>query len=459
MKSRILYAIVDIETTGSYAGGNGITEIAIRIHDGEKVVEKFETLINPEQRIPYFITSLTGIDDEMVRNAPIFQEVAARIFNLLHDKIFIAHNVNFDFSFVKNQLAKYNYHLTNKKLCTVRLARKVLPGHASYSLGKLCRSLDLPLQNQHRAAGDADATVLLFERIIENDTQNHILEALKKNSKEQMLPPHLAKAQIDKLPQTAGVYQFKNEKGVIVYVGKAKNIKQRVISHFSSDDTGRKRQDFLKSIYTIEFKESGTEIMALIEEANLIKTIWPIYNRSLKSVDIQFGVYKYEDVNGFFRLVADRKRKLSHPELIYATISLAMENLRALAEENSLCFFMCGLQKKSDLLEICSSPECLLCNKKVSKSKYNKKVETGLKTIKKSLDSFVIKTKGRVENENGYVMIENGHVTKLGFLTCENELLSKNFLSDQLTPCPLNFYNRNLAYQHANEFPEELIFF
>ena len=139
-----MYAIVDIETTGGYAAANGITEIAVYIHNGERVVKRFETLINPNRIIPHFITGLTGIDNAMVADAPLFDEVADTLFELLNDKIFIAHNVNFDYSFLKHHLKESGYELTAKKLCTVRLSKKVFPNLPSYSLGNLCR---LPVYN------------------------------------------------------------------------------------------------------------------------------------------------------------------------------------------------------------------------------------------------------------------------------------------------------------------------
>jgi DNA polymerase-3 subunit epsilon len=158
----MLYAIVDIETTGSFAAANGITEIAIVVHDGKKVIDFFESLVNPHSPIPYFIQRLTGIDNSMVAHAPSFGEIAAQVFELLRDKIFVAHNVNFDYSFVKHHLQDAGHELDSKKLCTVRLARKVLPGLPGYSLSKLTHQLGLNHTNRHRAGGDALATADLL---------------------------------------------------------------------------------------------------------------------------------------------------------------------------------------------------------------------------------------------------------------------------------------------------------
>ena len=177
-----MYAIVDIETTGGHASAFGITEIAVFIHDGNRIIKHFETLINPQQNIPSYITALTGINNAMVASAPVFEEIAPTLFDILKDQIFVAHNVNFDYSFIHHHLKVAGYELNVKKLCTVRLGRKVFPGLPSYSLGKICRTLDLPIENRHRAGGDAQATVLLFEHYLANGADKYITEMLKKKN-------------------------------------------------------------------------------------------------------------------------------------------------------------------------------------------------------------------------------------------------------------------------------------
>ncbi|ULT43500.1 hypothetical protein KRR40_08745 [Niabella defluvii] len=217
-----MYAIVDIETTGGYADANGITEICIVVFDGNEIVERYETLINPLHRIPPYIEALTGISNAMVAEAPVFEEVAERIYELLKDKVFVAHSVNFDYSFVRSQLQLCGYNYDANKLCTVRLSRKILPGYQSYSLGKLCNALGIAHVNHHRAGGDTDATVALFQLLLEQDKDGHIAKSLKRTSKEHVLPPNVPKTDFEKLPYTAGVYYFHDEKGKVVYVGKAK---------------------------------------------------------------------------------------------------------------------------------------------------------------------------------------------------------------------------------------------
>ena len=215
-----MYAIVDIETTGGYAAANGITEISIHVFDGNTVTEKFETLINPNQPIPYYITAMTGISDKMVANAPTFEDVAEKIYTILYDKIFIAHNVSFDYSFVKSHLKEAGFDLNSKKLCTVRLSRKIIPGLPSYSLGKLCQSLGITVNDRHRAGGDTTATVKVFQLLLENDKEQHIQKSLQRNSKEAILPPNVPKEHFEQLPYTPGVYYFHKEKGKVVYEAK-----------------------------------------------------------------------------------------------------------------------------------------------------------------------------------------------------------------------------------------------
>lgn len=164
-----MFTIIDIETTGSVFKYGKITEIAIFQHNGQKITDSFSTLINPEIDIPQFITRLTGISNEMVKDAPKFYEVAKQIIELTEGRTFIAHNVNFDYSFIKEEYKRLGYIFNRKKLCTVQLSRKLLPGHSSYSLGKLCSDLGVIISDRHRAEGDALATVKLFEILLEKN--------------------------------------------------------------------------------------------------------------------------------------------------------------------------------------------------------------------------------------------------------------------------------------------------
>ncbi len=169
-----MYCIVDVETTGGVKGPSRLTEIALIRHDGHQIVDEFQTLLNPGHPIPPFISQLTRITDEMVADAPTFDQVANRVHEITEGAIFVAHNVQFDFGFLQKEMNWVEREFLRRTLCTVRLSRKLIPGQPSYSLGKLCRSLNIPLQGRHRAYGDAAATVKLFEMLLRHDRHGHI---------------------------------------------------------------------------------------------------------------------------------------------------------------------------------------------------------------------------------------------------------------------------------------------
>lgn len=169
-----MFTIIDIETTGGSNAYGRVTEIAIVRHDGQRVVETYESLVNPECAIPYYITQLTGINNGMVRNAPTFEDIADEVRRMTKDAVFVAHNVSFDYGFVSREFNRIDEYFQRDKLCTVRLSRKIFPGLPSYSLGRLCASLHIPLTHHHRAAADATATTRLFELLLAHDEQGII---------------------------------------------------------------------------------------------------------------------------------------------------------------------------------------------------------------------------------------------------------------------------------------------
>lgn len=163
-----MYAIVDIETTSGSPKSGKITEIAIFIYNGSEITDSFVSLINPECDIPYYITNITGINNQMVANAPKFYEIAKKVVEITANKIFVAHNVSFDYNFIRNEFKQLGYDFKRKTMCTVELSRKYIPGHRSYSLGNICGELGIEINGRHRAAGDALATVKLLELILMN---------------------------------------------------------------------------------------------------------------------------------------------------------------------------------------------------------------------------------------------------------------------------------------------------
>jgi len=443
----VQYAIVDIETTGSFAAGNGITEIAIVIHDGKEIINFYESLVNPHESIPYFIQRLTGISNAMVANAPSFDEIAAQVFELLQDKIFVAHNVNFDYSFVKHHLQQAGYTLDTKKLCTVRLARKVLPGLNGYSLGKLSSQLNLNHANHHRAGGDAMATAELFSMIVARDTQEVITGMLKGKSKESYIPPHLPVEQVDNLPSSAGVYYFYNAVGKTIYVGKAKNIRRRVKGHFSNNKTNKQKQDFLRETHRISYKECATELMAHILESAEIRRLWPIHNRSQRGYLPQFGLFVYEDGGGYKRFGIEKNKHTYKPLYTFNTISEGHQWLMQLINEFNLCTRLCNLAKVCD------------CETHNEPFLYNEKVTEAVSWMQKHLPTFALVDKGLDDNDRSCILMKEGNFYGMGYINDTQELNNLDLLQKQLEPLQDNDYIRNLVFRHATAYPEKCVSF
>lgn len=452
-----MYAITDIETTGSYAAANGITEISIHIHDGTQLVGKFETLINPGQPIPYYIQSMTGITDKMVAAAPRFEEVAEKIYNLLHDKIFVAHNVNFDYSFIKSHLKESGFDLNSKKLCTVRLSRKIFPGLPSYSLGRLCQSMGIIIQNRHRAGGDTEATVQLFEKLLANDKEQHIHKSLQRNSKESILPPNVPKEHFEKLPYTPGVYYFHNEKGKVVYVGKANNIRYRVNSHFSNNSESRQKQNFMQHVYGISFEPCGTELMACILESAEIKKRWPIFNSSQKRWEDVYGIYLYEDRNGYLRLAIDKNRKRLNPVYTFHYLADGHAVLRKLMRTYQLCPKLCFMQKDTVDCDGMHEGYCLgACEMKESPESYNAKVSDACASLQ-AQPSFAIVDKGLNGDDQSCILVKEGKFYGMGYLPAGITISQLEELKEYITLYKENSHIRNLVNGYAARFPSKVI--
>ncbi|MDF2188783.1 exonuclease domain-containing protein [Paraflavitalea sp. CAU 1676] len=454
----MIYAIVDIETTGGYAANNDITEVAIVLHDGEKVVDRFESLVQPQRVIPHYIQVLTGITPAMVEDAPTFTQLAPQIYQLLQGNVFIAHNVNFDYSFLKHHLSQAGYELTTNKLCTVRLSKKVFPGFRSYSLGNLCQSLDITMENRHRAGGDADATVRLFERLLNNGALSHIEQFVKKGAKEQSLPPNLAKEAVESLPYTPGVYYFHDQKGKVLYVGKAKNLRYRVRSHFTHNGAGRQRQEFLRNIHSITYQTCATELMAFILESVEIKRLWPPYNSSQKRFTPSFGLYLYEDSRGYQRLAIDKIKKSLTP--IY-TFNLLLEGhrlMRRLIENFNLCPKLCNMQKDTAACSGVEEGACQgACDHREAAGTYNDRVNQALEYLDANLPTFALVDEGQQSIEQSCILIEKGRFYGMGYLPQDCSVHDMDSLKGYLTRYPENDYIRGLVYQHIEKYPHKKV--
>jgi len=413
------YAIVDIETTGGFFKRDRITEIAIVLHDGNKILKQFSSLVNPERSIPAQITSITGITNEMVQDAPKFYEIAKDIVKLLDGTIFVAHNVRFDYTFIKNEFKSLGYTFTKRQLCTVKLARKTFPGLRSYSLGSLIRHFDINVEARHRALDDTLATAELFEHILNSFEEKDALKIfINQGIKESQLPKGIHIDQLHDLPEEPGVYYFINEHQRVVYIGKAKNIKQRVFQHFNK--VTEKSAKLYQQVKEISFELTGNELIALLHEAHEIKLRQPEINKALKRTEFPYFLGTYTDKSNYKHLeILKSSDKNHHKAKIlheYTKLSHGRNHLVELIQEFDIC------QERIK----CRGLTQLLCNclgqcHNPSVDEHNSSIEDITKELKALFDNdFILIDTGREAEENSVILVEDGKYQGYGFINKED---------------------------------------
>ncbi len=426
-----MYAIIDVETTGLNARTEKITEIAIYIHDGNKIIDEFITLINPEVRISYQITALTGINNKMVAESPKFYEVAKQIVEITEDKIIVGHNVNFDYGFIRHEFKRLGYDFKRKTLCTCKLSRKAFPHRRSYGLGKLCRELNIPNHARHRASGDALATAILFEMIMVVD--NDLIEKPLKS-----LNTRLSKSFIDKLPEATGVYYFHNDKGEVIYIGKSNNIKSRVLSHLSNN-LSKSAIEMREETADITYANTGSELIALLLESDEIKKQMPPYNRAQRKSRYNWGLYSWEDDSGYTRLKIIQILEAVAPITSYASRADARNQLFDMVEKYNLCQKLCGLYESAGACFQYQIRECYgACVDKEDPKNYNLRINEALAHFLLPCQSCYIIDKGRNKDEKSVVKIENGKYMGFGYLSNNAPVNNNGLFNDVIKNYPDN---------------------
>lgn len=411
-----MYAIVDIETTGGSSRNEKITEIAIYQHDGERITGEFVTLVNPERNIPYFITNLTGITNEMVENAPRFFEIAKTIIEFTEGRTFVAHNARFDYSFIKQEFKSLGYNFKRNLLDTISLGRKIIPGHKSYSLGNICRELDITINGRHRAAGDALATTRLFEFLIKKERQsNGGSTKWFTNTKISKLNPNLDVSKIGLIPDEPGIYYFYNEKSELIYIGKSRNLQQRVRSHLSNNTT-RRAMEMRDLIADVDWDATGSELIALLRESAEIKKNKPVYNRAQRRTGFQWGIFTSTDKNGYINFYHGQLDSEEIPISVFTGKEKAKSTLLYLVEKYDLCQKLTGLYETIGPcfhyhVGICRGA----CCGKEPPDEYNGRARKASEEFIFTRRNFFIIDKGRDEEERSAIKVVNGKFSGFGY--------------------------------------------
>jgi DNA polymerase-3 subunit epsilon len=375
---------VDIETSGSSLLHSRIIEVAaIRVED-EQVVDSFCSLVNPGTAIPHWITNLTGITNSDVVQAPYFEDVAYQLHAILDGAIFIAHNVRFDYSYIKRELSQCDYSFAPKLLCTVRLSRALYSEHKGHSLAKIIQRHNIQVSDRHRARDDALAIKDFSELAYKDKGEVLFKQAMQKQMKTKTLPPNLAANGIDAISNKPGVYVFEDENHQPLYVGKSVALRKRVLSHFSADITSTKEMKLSQGTHSIQIIETHTELEALLLESQMVKQLLPLHNRQLRRQSSHFVLIKSIDNQGYSSIViADRDlAQFENLNSIYGMYTARSKARAALTEKQKtfgLCPKLLGLENTKHACFLYQLGKCYgACIGKEAPLVYNQRVETAL---------------------------------------------------------------------------------
>lgn len=341
--------MVDLETTGTNAGRDRITEVGALLLDTDGAEHEFQTLLNPYISVPPYISSLTGITNAMVADSPGFEDIAPQLWSLISDTVFIAHNARFDYAFLKHNFAQCGYRFRPNIICTVKLARRLYPRWGGYSLGKIIQRIDYQADDRHRAMADVQATRAFLQYAINEHGLNAVNAAAAEQLNTSSIPSYLDNAIVQAIPDSPGVYYFYGEDDSLLYVGKSKTMRTRVKSHFGADVREPREMRMAQEVRNVNYQACAGELGALLLENHDIKNLRPIYNRRQRPMKKLWTIKLVEDSNAYLRTQV-KDRLVEHaPEGIsygiYSSRSTATKALRALADEHCLCKKLLGLEK------------------------------------------------------------------------------------------------------------------
>lgn len=392
--------------------------------------------MNPEREIQPFVVNLTGINSNMLSNAPKFYEVAKRIVEITEDCIVVAHNAKFDYRILRTEFKRLEYEYKRKTLCTVELSKNLIPGMDSYSLGKLVRSLGIPLSDRHRASGDAQATLKLFQLLLNKDTEKTIIQERIRTEPKFQMEPRL-KDIIDQAPTSTGVYYMHKADGEIIYIGKSNNIKKRLNQHFTSTTPKAKKMQLM--VTAVTYEKTGSELVALLKECEEVKRNKPIFNRALQRTVFTHALYSFIDADGYLNLRVEKANKNKKAITTFSNKQSAKSFMSRMVEEYSLCQKLTGIYPTSSNCFNYTIKQCSgACIRKEAPETYNQRVKGILDLHRYDDQNMVIIDKGRDIDERSAVLIENGIFKGLGFYNLNYQINNIEILESIITPMQNN---------------------
>ncbi len=427
-----MYAVLDIETTGGKYNEEGITEIAIHKFDGQTVVDTFISLVNPEKDIQPFVVKLTGINDKMLRTAPKFHEVAKRIIEITQDTVIVAHNAQFDYRILRTEFRRLGYNYQRKTLCTVDLSKTLLPDAESYSLGKLVRSLGIPVSDRHRANGDALATIKLFKLLLAKDSEKTIIQdVIRKETHGE-----LSEKQLDivkSMPNEIGLFYMHNKDGEIIYLSKSTDIKKRVNQLFTK--SGNRPRKLVKETKKVTFELTGSELVSILKEHQELLKNRPKYNASPRKRMFTHTICQSTNENGYIELRATAVADCKQPMGFFNGVFSAKNHLYKITKEFKLCDKLNGISEARGNCAAYDDNQCNgACIKEEAPEIYNERLLEALeKHTLKGKDVLLI-DKGREIGENSVILIKKGSLVGLGYYDLNHQINNMPILESLITP-------------------------
>lgn len=342
-------AFVDLETTGVQPGVHRVIDVAVIGATGGQLDFEWQTLVHPGARITGGITALTGITDEMIADAPPFERVARELRERLAGRVFVAHNVRFDYGFIRREFARMGSEWRAPNLCTVRLSRALYPEMPRHNLDAVMEKHGITVQQRHRAMPDAQVLWQFWQKLRTDWSREQLREAIERAAPRVSLPPQLSADLPDDLPEESGVYRFfgaGDEGEALLYVGKANNLRDRVLDHFRAGASDVKSVRLASQVRRVEWTETAGELGALLLEAREIRERQPVYNRQLRS-DGERLTWLFDDEGGAPQLVELDAQVLGSGNAFgtWRSEKDARRALESLAREHQWCFKMLGLEQ------------------------------------------------------------------------------------------------------------------
>lgn len=356
--------ILDCETTGGRAKYHRIIEIGLVVIENGRLVETWQSFINPETIIPSFIQKLTGIKPNMLNNAPKFREIADILHEKLKNRTLVAHNARFDYSFLKSEFNRIGINYSTKPLCSVKLSRNLYPQFKRHGLSEIIKRFKLNIENRHRALDDAQMVYGFFNKTSAIYSPEEIEACCKQLLKRTTLPPLLDPEEINKIPNMPGVYYFYAQNGELLYVGKSINLRNRVLSHFSADYTNSKEFQMCQKTAHVNYETTPSDFGAQIRESHQIKTLSPLYNRRLRKTRKLYQYKTAVDDNGYMRLATEAVSSSAPSEQqfgLFRSPRQASIQLEKLADQYFLCHQLIGLESSHKQNRACFRSQLKKC--------------------------------------------------------------------------------------------------